>query len=168
MSNLIDIIQQAITQIPEYKSMSWENRNVLESYVIMGEILNPKNSYEYSKQGEGVWTFTDSDGNEYFVRIVYQPTSNPYMEIKHGWVDEPRYERNIRSEIDFRRSDTIAKIYEDEIIPFFMKQQLTNLMVLKPLDIKRYKFSERLIQKLTPKDLQKSFDESNLTITIQK
>lgn len=126
------------------------DKNIFESYVLMGELLNPNNSYKYEQKYKGYFVFEDNQGYNYFVRIVYQPTKEPYFEIKMGWVDlegDSKYLKQSEREIDERRSDTIAKIYRDEILPFFISQDKSNVLKIKPLDIKRYQFSIRLVKK---------------------
>jgi hypothetical protein len=97
---------------------------------------------------------------------MFTPTGidGGYYEIKMGWSDLDGQERYLQQKTRFwddRRSDTIAKIYRDEIVPAFKKYNgiLSNELIIKPLDIKRYQFSIRLIKKLSPSNFE--IDESN-------
>jgi hypothetical protein len=69
------------------------------------------------------------------------------------------------SAIDWdKRSDTVAKIYRDKILPFFKQQTLTNLMVIKPISSSRMKFAERLVKKFTPEDFTTEFKDKEIII----
>ena len=156
MLKLQDIINE-IQSDSEYKNLSLNDKNIYESYAFIGELLTPQNAYSYKESPKGLFVFTDDLGFDYFVRMVFQPTSDPYFEIKMGWLDLPaqlRYKKQSEREIDERRSDTVAKIYKDEIMPSFINQTHNNKIIIKPNDIKRYQFSIRLVNKFTPKSLK--------------
>ncbi len=166
---LKDIFTNIITD-NEYNKLSSEiDRNIFESYYIIGELLNPNNAYEYYNHNtiNNMWCFTDDHSGEFFVRLVYQPTTKPYFEIKMGWLDvddkNDIYKRSSKREIDSRRSDTVAKIYKNEILKSFIdvsNKLNCNELKIKPLDIKRYQFSIRLINKFTDMNIF-DIDESN-------
>jgi len=171
-SELKQLIKEEFSKISvdsDYTTLNILEQNLFESYWLLGELLNPNNAYEYSKVGNGFWVFEDSRGYDYFVRVLFQPTNEGYLEVKMGWVDLPKQEKYLQQpnrEIDEGRSDTIAKIYRDEIIPFFQNQNLNNTMVISPLDIKRYQFSIRLVRKYTPNSIEIIEDKPN-TITLK-
>jgi hypothetical protein len=130
---------------------------------ILSELLDPDNSYEYKQYIKGLWTYYDMNNVEFFVRIVYQPITNgAHFELKTGWFDnkgKPQYEPSIpptspkSSAIDWdKRSNTVAKIYRDEVLPFFEKQNLSDLLLIKPISSSRMKFAERLVKKFTSID----------------
>ena len=128
--------------------------NVFESYFLMAELLNPEHAYKYKKENRNLFTFIAKNDIEYFCKIVYQPLEkNPFLEFKLGWLDESgkhHYEKSDNIEyIDEFRSDTIAKIWRDEILPIYKNQDLTDKLVINPLnkDIKRYLFALKMIQK---------------------
>ena len=133
--------------------------------VMIGELLNPDYAYPY--QGEkGYYEYKDMNDVTFFVRMSYQSikwdeNNEGYMEFKTGWINNGKttYEPSVppnsnkSSAIDKdRRSDTVAKIYRDEILPLFEKQNLTNIMLIKPISTSRMKFAERLVKKFTPTD----------------
>lgn len=134
--------------------------------VIIGELLNPEYAYLY--QGEkGYYEYKDMNDVTFFVRMTYQSikwdeNNDGYMEFKTGWINddgkaiyEPSVPPNsIKSSVidKDKRSDTVAKIYRDEILPLFEKQTLTNVMLIKPISSSRMKFAERLVKKFTPTD----------------
>jgi hypothetical protein len=166
---LINIFNNIINDIDYNKLDNELDKNIFESYYLIGELLNPNNSYKYKEHEtlKHFWYFIDNHSGEFFVRLLYQPTLNPYFEIKMGWLDvnnkEDIYKRSSKREIDDKRSDTIAKIYKDEILKTFLKlstQLNCNELLIKPLDIKRYQFSIRLVNKFTPTDVFE-IDESN-------
>jgi hypothetical protein len=162
MIKLIDIINQ-IQQNPDFLSLSnhpeSSDQNLFETYTILGELLNPDNAYLYQQQTKDLWIYNDIEENTYFVRIIFQPTNQPHFELKTGYFDKnnkPQYDpavpENSTGKDWDKRSDTVAKIYRDEIIPYFLNQSLSNILTIKPLEIKRYQFSVRLINKFTPTD----------------
>jgi hypothetical protein len=138
-----------------------EEMNILNE-IIIGELLNPENSLPYSEKIKGMWVYDDPNGVQFFVRAHYIPEPLNFLEFKTGWFDENgkiTYEPSVpygnekTSLKDINsRSDTVAKIYRDEIIPFFEKQNLTNTMMIKPISLNRSKFAERLVKKFTPID----------------
>jgi len=164
---LKQLIREELSKVvidSDYVVLSPIDQNLFESYWILGELLDPNNSYEYKELGNGYWVFEDSRGYEYFVRVVYQPINDGYFEVKMGWVDLPKQEKYLQQparEIDEGRSDTIAKIYRDEIIPFFLNQNQNSTLIISPLDIKRYQFSKRLVQKYTPNTINIIEDKPN-------
>lgn len=168
-----NLIREEILKIiehPIYNKLNLIEKNLFESYWLLGELLNPENSYDYKQEMKGYWVFKDNTGYEFFIRLVFQPVNEGYWEIKMGWEDLPKQSKYLKQparEIDERRSDTIAKIYKDEIIPFFLDQDFNNVLKILPLDIKRYQFSIRLIKKFTPNNL-KITENPPKEITLQK
>lgn len=150
----------SLLQDLEYQNFTnLADKNLYETYTILGELLNPDSAYPYKQNIKGLWEYQDIMENTYFVRIVYQPTNHPYFELKTGYYDEhhkPKYDPvvppNSTSQDWDKRSDTVAKIYRDEVIPLFLEQDLCNTLEIKPLEIKRYQFSVRLVNKFTPTD----------------
>lgn len=162
MIKLTDILNQ-IQQDLDYQILKGHpesnDQNLFETYTILGELLNPDNAYPYSQKTKDLWIYNDIKENTYFVRITFQPTSQPHFELKTGYFDKnnkPQYDPATPENttgIDWdKRSDTVAKIYRDEIIPYFINQSLSNVLIIKPLEIKRYQFSVRLVNKFTPID----------------
>jgi len=158
-----DFLKKEIIRLEllEGKEFNVLERNLFETYITLVELLNPNNSYEYRKVGKGWFRYSDVVGNIYDVRITYQPVADPYFELKTWWYDEndkPIYQElpsNSSSQDWDKRSNTIAKIYRDEIIPFFEEHlSYCNKLIFKPVDSQRYYFSKRLIEKFTPKDFK--------------
>lgn len=164
MIKLGEILEE-IRKEQDYKNLlNEEDQIIFEQFVELGEILNPNNSYNYSlKRGfKEVWEFNDKVGNTYFARIVYQPLKDPFFELKTGYYNdkgETIYDPNVPSMAPsstaqdvHTRGDTVAKIFRDEIIPYFLNQNLSNKLVIKPIDIKRYQFAIRMVNKFTLKN----------------
>lgn len=108
-------------------------------------MLNIENTFEYKYNGKEYAEFTDQEGYDFFVRLV-----PPHFELKMGWKDlegQKRYLRQPSREIDVRRANTVAKIYKLHLLPFFLEQTLSDVMLVKPLDSKRYQFSIRMLRK---------------------
>jgi hypothetical protein len=167
---LRQLIREEIEKInvdSDYIKLNIKDQNLFQSYWLLGELLNPINSYNYEEEAKGYWVFIDEHGYDFFVRIVYQPVGEGYWEVKFGWVDLPNQQKYLRQparEIDEKRSDTIAKIYRDEVIPFFLNQDFNNNLLIIPLDIKRYQFSLRLAKKFTPNNIEIIEDKPNQII----
>lgn len=143
--------------------------------IIMGELLNPDESFNYEGD-KGLYFYKDSLDNEYFVRLVYQVTSDPYFEFKIGWfednnISKPRYNPplppNVTALDNNKRGNTVAKIYRDELIPRFEQNDLSNQLIIKPISDSRYQFSIRLVKKFTPLSMEIIEDFPN-SITIKK
>jgi hypothetical protein len=149
----------------------WE----LNESIIMGELLNPDESFSYEGD-KGLYFYKDSSDNEYFVRLAYQVTESPYFEFKTGWFEgndrsKPRYDPalppNVTALDNNKRGNTVAKIYRDELIPRFEQNDLSNKLVIKPISSSRYQFSIRLVKKFTPSNMEVIEDYPN-SITIKK
>ena len=155
----IHVILKEMCNNDDYKKLTkWEDINQFESYYLIGELLNPSHSYDYTKIGNSTFTFKDRNDIEYLLKLVYYSKNEEYvLEFKLGWLDDNgkiHYKKNHNLEnIDSFRSDTIAKVWRDEILPLFKKQKLTNILVFNPLnnDIKRYLFSLKMVQKFKKK-----------------
>lgn len=155
---LLEILK-LIREEKEYLELgNFVDQNLYESYSLLGELLNPDDSYEYSGSG-GYFVYKDIKDNIFFARLTYHPLDkDPYFEFKTGWIDEngkARYDlpNNVTAQDWDKRSNTVAKIYRDELIPLFLSQNKTNRIEVTPLDIKRYQFAIRLIKKFTPSNL---------------
>jgi hypothetical protein len=143
---------------------------------LMDEVVNPDgDKFDYKQIKKGLFTYEDSLGNLYFVRMTYQPTDNPYFELKVGWFEDndlskPKYEPNLppnsTSLDNIKRRNTVTKIYRDEILPLFLQSsKLSNRLTIKPISNSRFIFSQRLIQNNTPKDFNTTIDKDNIIIT---
>jgi hypothetical protein len=160
MIKLINILNQ-IQQDSDYQLLKLKSsdQNLFETYTILGELLNPDSAYSYQQKTKDLWVYNDIEENTYFVRITFQPTNQPYFELKTGYFNKnnkPQYDPAVPENSTVKdwdkRSDTVAKIYRDEVIPYFLNQSLSNILIIKPLEIKRYQFSVRLVNKFTPTD----------------
>ena len=154
MISILELILSNLKQDPEYTKLKYPESNVYESWAFMGELLDPSKAYEYKEAAKGVWTFEDRNDITYFVRLTYQPVKTPFYEFKVGWFDEnntAQYHQKAKGdiEIDSFRSDTIAKIYKDEVISAFTKSEYCGEMHIIPLkeDSARYNFFLRMAEK---------------------
>ena len=174
LNNLKKLIKEELEEYFKTNSYSLKDELIIENEIILGELLNPDNSYPYKKVSKGFFTYEDLNGVKFFVRATYTPEPQNYFEFKTGWFDENEkvnYDPSIppvspnSSAIDWdKRSDTVAKIYRDEILPFFKQQALTNLMVIKPISSSRMKFAERLVKKFTPNEFKIDFKDKEIQI----
>jgi hypothetical protein len=174
LDNVKKIVKEELQKHFKNHPYSLEDEMIITNEVMLGELLNPNHSYPYVEEGNGVWSYKDMNDVKFIVRLTYQPTSNPYLEFKTGWINPKgkiQYEPSIppispnSSAIDWgKRSDTVAKIYKDEILPFFKQQTLTDTMVIKSISLSRMKFAERLVKKFTPEDFTVDFKNKEITI----
>lgn len=172
VKELQELIKSELTEFFKHNKYSLEDELVLENEIILSELLDPEYSYQY-EGSKGLYYYKDSNNVNFFVRLTYQPLSNPYFELKTGWLNnkvKPQYEPSTppispdSSAIDLdKRSNTLAKIYRDEILTFFKEQELSNKMVIKPISASRSRFYRMLISKFTPK-AKFNLDLENLTI----
>lgn len=161
VKNLQKLIKNELKEFFKTNKYSLEDELILENEIILSELLDPEDSYEY-KGSKGLYYYEDVNNVKFFVRLTYQPISDPYFELKTGWLNKqgkPQYEPSTppissdSSAIDLdKRSNTLAKIYRDEILPFFKEQELSGRMVIKPISASRSRFSRMLISKFTPKE----------------
>lgn len=152
------LIQKEVEEFFKQNPYSLEDELILENEIIISELLDPESSYEYEGR-KGLYYYEDVNNVTFFVKLTYQPLSDPYFELKTGWIDKqgrPQYEPSTppispnSSAIDLdKRSNTVAKIYRDEILPFFKKQELANKIIIKPISASRSRFSRMLISKFT-------------------
>jgi len=164
----LDVIQQIIKEEVNnfFKNNPYSELDewLITEEVIIGELLNPEYAYQYHGEKD-YYEYKDMNDVTFFVRMAYTPikwdkNNDGYMEFKTGWINDDgraTYEPSVppisnkSSAIDKdKRSDTVAKIYRDEVLPLFEKQKLTNVMIIKPISSSRMKFAERLVKKFTP------------------
>ncbi len=170
---LQDIIKQVYEEQSYANSKSWTQQNLYETYAFISEMLNPDDAYNYAAFGKGIWSYKDSKDNEYYVRLAYVPDLrdeyNSYLELKTYWLQNGKaqysdFRPNV-STIDLhKRSNTVAKIYRDEIVPFFKSQNLSNIIKIFPIDSARYRLSKMMVKKYTPEDLNVSFFDDRIQI----
>ena len=176
LDNLLEIVRKELKEYFKTNPYSLKDEMLMETDILIGELLNPNNSLPYKGQ-KGFYTYEDPNGVIFFARVYFNP-SREYLEFKTGWLDEDgkaTYEPSVpygnekTSIKDINsRSDTVSKIYRDEILPFFDNQNLSNMLVIDPISSSRSKFAERLVNKFTPKEKYNIEKESNMIIINKK
>lgn len=161
MIKLIDLLDEIVQEIKnkgQYDVKNDWDHSLLITEIFLAELLDPENSYEYKERG-GLYYFRDVDGIMFGAIMVAYPGKTPFYEFKTFWVDPETKKRiyqylpsNSSSIHWAKRSDTVAKIFRDEIIPKFSKQEYAKLLVINPVDSKRYQFSIRMVKKFIPKE----------------
>lgn len=165
-----EMVKETLRELPK---LSLEDQLLLENEVILGELLDPEDYYPYIGS-KGFYTYRDNNGDEFFIRLIYQPIgSYPFFELKTGWIDgkgKTQYEPHIppyspkSSAIHLqKRSNTVARIFRDKIIPFFKEQTLSDTFVIRPISASRARFSKIMINKFVPKE-DFDVDLDNLTV----
>lgn len=165
MQNIINKINNISDSLPLKEQLLSIND------ILLFEFLNINNYYNYSGN-KGLYFYQDENDITYFVRMVFYDDTIPYFEIKTGWLDKdnnpiynPIAPKNISKEKSNlnKKSNTIAKIYKDELLPFFDSQNIANKIVFNPISESRKRFCKILINKFT--DPQKyKIDLENLII----
>ena len=159
-----DPIDQSVLLVQKLDNLN-ENIFLEQEDELTSEVINPDgDTFRYDEISKELFTYKDSLDNLYFARIVYQPTNNPHFEFKVGWFENnniktPKYDPQLppnSTAIDnIKRRNTVAKIYRDEILPFFKENQnYSNILLFKPISNSRFIFSKRLIQNHTPSDFK--------------
>lgn len=155
--NLDEMIEEIIQKGQYHYKEDWE-KNWLYSNLMLSELMNPNNAYEYKNYKNEMWYFVDSTDYIFGAIMIAHPAKIPFFEFKTWWQEKGSRKRNYdhlppSTSRDWdRRSDTIAKIFRDETIPKFAKETYSDLLVIKPVDSQRYQFSLRLCKKFVPND----------------
>ena len=146
---------------------------------LMVEVVNPDGErFKYEESNiKGLYTYKDSKDNLYFARITYSPSSPPRFEFKVGWfednnISKPKYEPYLPSNVtgmdNLQRRNTVAKIYRDEILPFFKKNQnIAKQLDINPISNSRYIFSQRLVQNHTPENYNIDLRDGKIIVTVK-
>ena len=158
-SQLQKIIKEEIDKVLNNHILSEKQKWTVSNAILMAELLDPNgDAFEYTVSN-GIYTYMDSKDNLFFVRLSYEATEDPFFVLKTGWfknndILKPMYEPSLPDDVSIYdgniRTNTIAKIYQDEVLPLFDKQSLSDKMVIEPLSISRYQFAIRMVKKLTP------------------
>lgn len=153
---------------------SWEKQNLYETYAIVSELLDANNAYEYEKIGKATWKYKDVMKQDFYVRLNYIPDigekGHSYLEFKTYWTDEDGkpmhsdFNGKSTSQDLNRRSDTVSKIYRDEVIPFFKNQDLTTELRVIPVDSVRYRLFKMMVKKYTPTYMKIEYADSYMKI----
>lgn len=160
--NLIDILKELINEHKnknQYNPTDDLDESNMTNALLLGELLNPDNAYDYQHYA-GLYGFKDDD-DIWFGAIMISSLSKdlPFCEFKTFWT-EPKSKKRIYNYlppnssgiVGSRRSDTVAKIFRDEIIPKFKNQNFAKILVFNPVNHQRYLFSIRMIKKFIPVD----------------
>jgi len=134
---------------------SQQNLNEYESILfadvlLFQELANPNHSYDYQEIEPNLWEFQDRYLNtiqvEYFSEVKYVNTQF-VVEDKDGIqfisfdVDKDKDRIapfTFHHNKDERRSDTIAKIILDEIVPKYLINKPSQILKIAPIDIYKY------------------------------
>lgn len=143
----------------QYNPTDFLDESNITSALLLGELLNPENAYEYVYH-DGLYKFKDEEGYIFAAIMISSPSKiEPFCEFKTFWFDpdtnKPVYHllpQNSSGIVGSRRSDTVAKIFRDEIIPKFKEQDFAEILVFNPVNHQRYLFSIRMIKKFIPKE----------------
>jgi hypothetical protein len=176
LDNLRKIVKEELQNHFLTHPYSLKDKILMETDIMLGELLNPENSLPY-RGDKGFYLYDDPNGVTFFARAHYNPIRD-YLEFKTGWLDEngkaiyepsvPYGNEKTSTKDIHSRSDTVAKIYRDEILSFFDMQNLSNILIIDPISSSRSKFAERLVNKFTSKEKYNIEKESNMIIIKKK
>lgn len=169
----------AVEFLEAMNSRVHENLFLIQEDELMDEVVNPDGDiFDYTEKSKGLFIYNDSKDNVYFVRLTFQPTENPYFELKTGWFEDndfskPKYEPNLppnsTSLDNIKRRNTVSKIYRDEILPLFKQaSSLSKLLKIQPISQSRFIFSDRLIKNHTPEDFNIEDNDEYITISLKE
>lgn len=142
------------------------------------EVVNPDGEiFDYTSTNiKGLYTYKDSKDNLYFARISYYAAKQPYFEFKVGWFKdndlskstyEPALPQEGTSMDNIKRRNTVAKIYRDEILPFYKEKASKDIpLIINPISNSRYIFSQRLVKNYTPSEYTVTEQDGKLIITL--
>lgn len=140
----------------------------------LSELTNPDGEqFKYSEDPKlrHLYKYKDSKGNTFFLRLFFNSTAEPHLEVKVGWLDNkgtPVYNPPLPPDstgIDnLKRRNTVAAIYKKEVLPFFESQSQFDTLKIKPISKKRYSFSKRMVENLTPSELKVLYSEDSITV----
>ena len=145
------------------------------------ELANPDMALPYSEEEPDVWTFTDLYGNKLGVFITPRGFIKSFFSVKDKsgktqrsfdlQRDEEALDKNsYKIGEDERRSDTIAKIILDEIIPRHLSEK-RSMIQFQMINEYRYKIFEKIAdlakEKYPDLDIQKS-PRTNLIRIVNK
>ena len=91
---LQELVKSELKEFFKTNKYSLEDELILENEIILSELLDAEDSYEY-EGSKGLYYYKDANNVKFFVRLTYQPLSDPYFELKTGWLNsqgKPQYE----------------------------------------------------------------------------
>jgi len=164
---------------------SKQNLNEYESILfadvlLFQELANPNHSYNYKEVEPNIWEFQDKYLNniqvEYFPEVKYINTQF-VVEDKDG-VEFISFDINrdkdriapftFHHNKDERRSDTIAKIILDEIVPKYLINKTSQILKIAPIDNYRYqiflKIAELIKEKYPQIEIQEKGSKKEIWI----
>ena len=172
---LLELLKQIRSESNYPKEGDWSLQDVYETYALLSEFLDSTNAYEYNQSGKTTWSYKDALNNEFYIKLAYIPGLQQndvgYLELKTFWTDEsdiPQYtdfNGNTTNKDLQKRSDTVAKVYHDEVIPFFQSQNLTKELRIIPVNDVRYRLSQMMVKKYTPEDYRIQYFKNYISIS---
>jgi hypothetical protein len=174
MTKLTHLLSQIRLESQYPNSDSWEKQDLYETYAIISEFLDAENAFDYRKVGKATWEYEDSLKNAFYVKLTFVPglssENESYLELKSYWTNDqgkPMYSdfNGKSSSVDLQRSsDTTAKIFRNEVIPFFDSQSISKELRIVPVDPVRYRLSKMMVKKYAPFNYDVSFEPKYVSI----
>ena len=121
LDNLKKIVKEELQNHFKNHPYSLKDEMIITNEVMLGELLNPDNSYSYIDEGKGIWSYKDMNDVKFIVRLTYQPKTPIPIALP---LDAERYVFSIKR-IFFERSinscNTPSKnqqVNSGKVIPF--------------------------------------------------
>lgn len=174
MTKLTSLLNQIKLESQYPKAESWEKQDLYETYAILSEFLDAENAFDYLKVGKTTWEYEDSLKNSFYVKLTFVPkfsnSEEPYLELKSYWINDrgkPMYSdfNGKSSSIDLqKKSDTTAKIFRDEVLPFFDHQNIAKQLRIIPVDPIRYRLSKIMVKKYLSSNYDVDFEAKYILV----
>jgi len=179
MIKLSKILSEAIQKTSKQGLNEYESV-LFADVLLFQELANPNHAYDYKEIEPNLWEFQDRYLNtiqvEYFPDVKYVNTQF-VVEDKNGVEfisfdidkDKDRIAPfTFHHNKDERRSDTIAKIILDEVVPKYLINKNSGVLKIAPIDNYRYqifyKIAELIKNKYPQVEIQEKGDKKEIWI----
>ena len=130
---------------------------------VLSELLTTENYYPYEKKGRYSWFYNDFANVRFYVKLladnnefsIFSLKSGYYNELGNSTVDPAVPEKSKAKdepELWDKISNTVAKIFKDEILPMFLSSKNIKTIYVDPVSLARYNLSFRMFKKFIPLD----------------
>lgn len=170
MINLKSLIQQ-INEDSEISTLDITEQLDIQTYYYLVEALDMTNIYPFQASNKFSAEFIDDNKVKHFIRIAFQPLTEPRFDLKFGFFDEhnkPSFKRpNLHYNLnpDEKIFNThihilINKFLEEDKFFESIKEK-TNKLYLPAIDVSRYRLFRLALNKLLNKKKYRFYDDSH-------
>ena len=138
-------------------------------------MFDTSNTYDYEieqENSENIICSFISDGIKFYVELIFRNkviSELSHYEFQTSWLGDHgiEFEDPPKSSESNKRSNTVALIFRDEIVPYFMSQSNTNRRVVEPTNSVRKRYFKMLVNNFVGSNV-KVFDDHNEIVLIKK